>query len=419
MIVKQVRSWSKPEGVPNLIGRKRVDKSIFKYGSHIPIEFHVDFAEANGGQTITRGEARDVVLILDEQKYTARLNNTDRKGVLAETLQIRWDSNHELRKILEKRFKQSFQRFSETHTIDNGEEEFFEEENISELQEFIDFYRTNEPFQYRIKLITATFFSPINGFRILMQRIMQQYVEARMNENFGRNSSMWGLLSSIEDKIKAIDWLPATITVRGSIGQGNWAKVPWIAFLDSRITNTTQKGIYVVYVFREDMKGVYLTLMQGVTDIVGQSGLTQGQARQQLRRHAESMRESFEELREYGFNLDNNINLNTNASLGISYEFGTIAYRYYDSEQLPNEEAFSRDLYNILNVYDNYVLTHEVGITEEPNVGVFKIDEKVESLIKRIDSQGYVYEPWQIAAYIAALKTKPFVILAGVSGTES
>lgn len=40
-----------------------------------------------------------------------------------------------------------------------------------------------------------------------------------------------------------------------------------------------------------------------------------------------------------------------------------------------------------------------------------------EQLITNIASTGYVYQPWQIAAYITALRTKPFVILAGVSGT--
>ena len=44
---KTVRSWSKPDGMSNLIGRKKVDWSVFEYGSHIPIEFHEDFEKAN------------------------------------------------------------------------------------------------------------------------------------------------------------------------------------------------------------------------------------------------------------------------------------------------------------------------------------------------------------------------------------
>ena len=88
-MAKQVRSWSKPDNVPGLIGRKRVDLSVFRYGSHIPIPFHEDFAAANGGILLERGETRDIVLLLDGQEYNARLVNVDRNNVEADTLQIR------------------------------------------------------------------------------------------------------------------------------------------------------------------------------------------------------------------------------------------------------------------------------------------------------------------------------------------
>lgn len=38
-------------------------------------------------------------------------------------------------------------------------------------------------------------------------------------------------------------------------------------------------------------------------------------------------------------------------------------------------------------------------------------------LHQHIQQQGFCYQPWQIASFITALRTKPFVILAGVSGT--
>jgi 5-methylcytosine-specific restriction enzyme B len=38
-------------------------------------------------------------------------------------------------------------------------------------------------------------------------------------------------------------------------------------------------------------------------------------------------------------------------------------------------------------------------------------------LIRSVVAQGFVFQPWQIATYITAVRTKPFVILAGVTGT--
>ncbi len=43
--------------------------------------------------------------------------------------------------------------------------------------------------------------------------------------------------------------------------------------------------------------------------------------------------------------------------------------------------------------------------------------EQMDQLIAQIAATGFVFEPWQIAAYVTALRTKPFVILAGISGT--
>ncbi len=41
--------------------------------------------------------------------------------------------------------------------------------------------------------------------------------------------------------------------------------------------------------------------------------------------------------------------------------------------------------------------------------------EQMRRLLARIEQSGFVFEPWQIAAYVTALRTKPFVILAGIS----
>ncbi len=40
----------------------------------------------------------------------------------------------------------------------------------------------------------------------------------------------------------------------------------------------------------------------------------------------------------------------------------------------------------------------------------------MERLLAGIEARGFVYEPWEVAAYVTALRTKPFVLLAGVTG---
>ncbi|NLG70273.1 MAG: AAA domain-containing protein [Firmicutes bacterium] len=43
--------------------------------------------------------------------------------------------------------------------------------------------------------------------------------------------------------------------------------------------------------------------------------------------------------------------------------------------------------------------------------------EQMRRLLEWVEASGFVFEPWQIASYVTALRTKPFVILAGISGT--
>lgn len=59
----------------------------------------------------------------------------------------------------------------------------------------------------------------------------------------------------------------------------------------------------------------------------------------------------------------------------------------------------------------------DLGTTMPPSPKV--VDEKsaMLTLIDSIRAKGFVFQPWQIAAYVTAIRTKPFVILAGVSGT--
>lgn len=41
----------------------------------------------------------------------------------------------------------------------------------------------------------------------------------------------------------------------------------------------------------------------------------------------------------------------------------------------------------------------------------------VDQVVEFVGAKGFVFDPWQIASFITAVRTKPFVILAGISGT--
>jgi MrcB-like, N-terminal domain/TIR domain len=142
---------------------------------------------------------------------------------------------------------------------------------------------------------------------------------------------------------------------------GNWARVPWAACLDQRETTTTRRNVYVVYLFREDMSGVYLTLNQGVTAYTGQFG--RAEARAKLRARAEQLRtqRSVAQLARHGFVLDNTLDLHTEAALGRDYEFGTIAYKLYAQGGVPLDDVLQEDLERVLQAYEGYVASAQAS----------------------------------------------------------
>lgn len=267
--------------------------------------------------------------------------------------------------------------------------------------------------------------------------ILSSYLLARF-EPFGREHRLWRVFESLamflQNQVK--NHRPRLV-VKASPGKGNWARVPWIAFLDARETHSTTSGMYPVYLFREDMSGVYIALNQGVTRLKEKHGIPE--SRRILRGRAEEIREmaSVQALKEFGFSVDNQIDLHTSRGLGKSYEDSTICYKAYLKGAIPNDTEILNDLEQVLRAYDQY-LKHQPFKDVETAADVAKLQEAEESIetlmpaapqsgfeiskaihevIAYIANRGFIYESWQIAQYITAIRTKPFVILAGITGT--
>ncbi|MHB8135049.1 MAG: MrcB family domain-containing protein [Anaerolineaceae bacterium] len=259
----------------------------------------------------------------------------------------------------------------------------------------------------------------MNKLQHIFQNILDIYQTAQENEPFGRNNSVWKKFTELEETLKhsaLLSEFPA-VKIKWSIGAGNWAAVPWIAFLDSRETNTTQKGVYAVFLFPKDMSGVYITFNQGVTEPINQHGTING--RRMLRENAERLRNNFDFLLRDGFCLDNNIDLRVSQGLGLNYQVSTIAYKFYEKTKIPADKTIIDDIETVLTAYDTYINSRN----EAPNItkggDMTSLNYKIafENLLNFIEASGFVFQPWQVATYVTAIRTKPFVILAGISGT--
>jgi len=148
----QVRSWSRTSKIPNLIGKKKVDYSIFEYGTTIPIEFYKIFRDANGGEMVPVGESRNLILIYEDTQYNARLTNVNITKANRSSLQIRYDSNKELKQLLLETFKFTHSYIKERRAQGKGQKDQVVLPN--EIAEYIEFYSTGVPYRYEMKFFT-------------------------------------------------------------------------------------------------------------------------------------------------------------------------------------------------------------------------------------------------------------------------
>ena len=99
-----------------------------------------------------------------------------------------------------------------------------------------------------------------------IERVLKEYKTARL-QPFAGHPLKQLITKALPEYISSLIRAPTRYKVEGSAGKGNWAGCPWISVFDISITESAQAGYYPVYLFREDMTGVYLSLNQGVTDI--------------------------------------------------------------------------------------------------------------------------------------------------------
>ena len=238
---------------------------------------------------------------------------------------------------------------------------------------------------------------------------------------------MWDLFDSLQKKLEASTSLKRRphLRVKRSVGQGNWAHVPWLAILHDGRGISIQDGVYCVFLFREDMSGVYLTLHQGVTRLKKEVGVPA--ARKSLRERAKGLRQYCGPLADRGFSLDDAIDLKVSGGLGKDYEASTVAHKLYAKGAVPDDGELHADLEALMQAYEECLRGDEKTVVKppidpevpmpDPVPGGFDLAEAVDSVISYVRQRGFTYEPWHIAEYVTAVRTKPFVILAGVTGT--
>lgn len=191
--------------------------------------------------------------------------------------------------------------------------------------------------------------------------------------------------------------------IQGSVGQGNWAEVPWICIFDKDITKSARKGYYIVYLFCADGSGMYLSLNQGYTHY---KDLYKKEAKYNIanvsRKCKTILRSSLDDFPVH------EINLKCTNDLGKGYELGHICGKYYSIDQMQNDFEMIDDLRNLIGVYRELKgLVKARDMEEILNVSVPYDQKDLTSIIfdKTVDSD--LEETFQHSVYTSKASKTP------------
>lgn len=245
-----------------------------------------------------------------------------------------------------------------------------------------------------------------SAFAAKLRAFLSAFETARLGP-FGLNQNLSDAVAELREWLK--DCAPVatrpTITVKVGIGQGGWTKTPWIALMDSRVTTSTQRGIYVVLLVSEDLATTYLTLNQGMTDLVNQLG--QRGAVAQMHMVAEEARPLITTQLSEIFTLDRDIDLRSLTSAARNYEQGTIAHKSLPTSDIPDDQTILEALEALLDAYEQLI---EPLTSASPEVAVSELYTIDDALKDLFFDQSFVEEVLDI------WKAKKNVILQGAPG---
>lgn len=217
-----------------------------------------------------------------------------------------------------------------------------------------------------------------------IQKILSEYITQR-EKPFAKNQLAGFIRNNIREAIEKIVNDENRYLITTSPGKGVWTFTPWMAIFDKFVTESAQDGFYPVFLFKDDMSGLYLTLNQGVTSI---RSAYKKSTTEVLRINADDFRarigdipKNFSEI-----NIVLRTKDSTKKNLAKDYEAGNIIAKFYSSDNIPSDSVFEQDIREILTIYKALVYSlNELTPTEEENRSFTGIEKKQYSQHKRIE----------------------------------
>ncbi|AIQ11233.1 McrB family protein [Paenibacillus durus] len=382
-MIKQLRSWWKDTEIPDLIGRKKVDFSVFRDGTHIPVEFHSDFLDANQGQLPNLGESRKVKLIYKDHSFEATLVKIDQVSAGREALQLRYNGNQTLKDFLAQTFSRSYSYIMQERTNQQAGDAKKPQVVVPEDQaEYIDFFATEVPYEYRLEFLTYQA-KPnvwwVNQGSTIQAEKEEGILWAPLVNSQGRKLYHWETMKEVKQgdiilhySNKAIRYISQVTDAAidapkpGSMANTNWQE-------EGRLVRTKYEELVPPIMLQQfNQQIMRLNIIQGPLHSGG--GVNQGYLFRFSRQGLQVLQ-------------------------ALTPDVNWPDFTILDQDESTSSSESSYEVIPILPPPDSSISTF------------------LHQIQSYIIQKGFFFPEHLIENFYLSLKTKPFVILAGISGT--
>ncbi len=186
--------------------------------------------------------------------------------------------------------------------------------------------------------------------------------------------------------------------VKGSMGNGGWAEIPWLAIMDPYITTSTQRGYYVVLLFDTIAQELILSLEYGWTSFKDKYGAREGL--RVIRGLTSKTREELPILPRSFIKGEPSFS-DIKGNLAKGYCYGTVGYRTFSINELQTESQLLTSIELLLEIYQQLITQYGAGegfineaevLSKESVINEKSTNGKLIDVIDYIDQQHPVFK---------------------------
>lgn len=394
--------WIEVNG-EDILGKKLVDKSTFKYGVTIPKgEAHRYLRVANK-EYLDRDESKEVSLLVDGKEFKALFRNA-KSDARNDTYQFifRKEIKDYIIEKLQKSYKYIF--------------EYNENPNIEKPQEYIEFYKTDKLNTFRIELIVDDNYR-FTGLPNVEENNSKEVSAATSENNTALKEKFFNYIGDKEENLgnkyqKSYKLVLLTALLKLADFEGKAVYDDVCSYIKNFYIERHKKGLAAENSDSEIQRSIENLGVNTVRRVMNENPYNV------ISKEDYIFKEHVDDVEYLSFNTElwNEFTEKDKATLKDMLDFKLNKY-YLEKGLIENEELYSREENAAAKSEETDFLEttilNKISSLEEN----FESKTVVEYIHNYITAEGYEYSRDIIKNLYLSLRTKPFVILYGISGT--